>query len=293
MERTALPAFGYVTKSYSLLTKPRIIMGNIICTAGGLALASRGSIHFWLFMGTLLGLSFVIASACVFNNFIDREADKKMARTQDRALASGTISVKNAILFALSLGLTGSWVLYRFTNLLTVGIALFGFVVYVLLYSYSKYHSMHGTLIGSVAGAVPPVVGYCAVSNQLDLGAMLFFLMMVLWQMPHFFAIAIYRLDDYSKASIPVLPVKKGIRTTKIQMVLYIIAFTLASSMLTLCGYTGYGYLTVASATGLIWLWVGLQGFKCEDDQLWARKMLRLSLIAITALCIAIPFSVV
>lgn len=125
MERTALPAFGYVTKSYSLLTKPRIIMGNIICTAGGLALASRGAIHFWLFMGTLLGLSFVIASACVFNNFIDREADKKMSRTQNRALASGAISVKNAILFALSLGLMGSWILYNFTNLLTVGIALF------------------------------------------------------------------------------------------------------------------------------------------------------------------------
>lgn len=292
MERTLLPSFSYVTKSYCLLTKPRIIMGNVICTAGGLALASKGTIHLWLFLGTLLGLSFVIASACVFNNFIDREADKKMERTQDRALVKGSISAQNAIAFALALGLLGSAVLYQFTNLLTVGIAIFGFFVYVILYSYSKYYSMHGTLIGSVAGAVPPVVGYCAVSNRLDLGAGLFFLMMVLWQMPHFFAIAIYRLDDYAKASIPVLPVKKGVRTTKIQMLLYIIAFTCISALLTLCGYTGYAYLTAVILLGALWTWGSIQGFKCADDQVWARKMLRLSLIVITALCFVIPFSV-
>ena len=291
MEKLSIPAFTFATKKYCLLTKPGIILGNVITTAGGFALASRGHFNLLLFLITLMGISLVIASACVFNNYIDREHDRKMKRTKNRALALGIISAQRAILFAIILVAAGAYLLAFFANLLTVGIALFGFFVYVFLYSFSKYRSVHGTLIGSVAGAVPPVVGYCAVSNHLDLGAWIFFAMLALWQMPHFFAIAIYRIQDYTAASIPLLPITKGVPKAKIHMLLYIIAFTAVSSLLTLYGYTGYAYLATVVLFGLAWLGLSIRGFKCENDQTWARKMFGLSLVVIMALCIVIPFS--
>lgn len=291
MEKISIPAFTYLTRTYCLLTKPGIIFGNVITTVGGFTLASKGKFNFWLFLATIIGLSLVIASACVFNNYIDRDLDKKMSRTKNRALALGLISEQRAIIFAIFLGLTGTLLLFLFTNLLTVSIALFGFFVYVILYSFSKYHSIHGTLIGSIAGAVPPVVGYCAVSNRFDLGALILFAMIALWQMPHFFAIAIYRLEDYAAASIPVLPIKKGIQVTKFHMMLYIAAFIAVSFLLTMFGYTGFSFLIVAAFLGFSWLGLSIKGFRCKDDKLWARKMFLFSLIIVMGLCIAIPFT--
>ncbi|MDR3623611.1 MAG: heme o synthase [Chlamydiales bacterium] len=278
--------------NYYLLTKPGIIMGNLITVAAGFLLASRGTIDFGLFLATLLGLSCIIASACVFNNYIDRKIDKKMVRTKDRALAKGIISHKNAIVFAIALGLLGNLILSLYTNLLTVCITNIGFFTYVLLYSIWKRHTIYGTAIGSIAGAVPPVVGYCAVSNHFDIGAAILFFIMVLWQMPHFFSIAIYRLGDYTKASIPVLPVMRGINRTKFHMTIYIIGFIVAAILLTTFHYTGYAYLIIATLLGLLWLALCIRGFKCDNDQVWARSMFRLSLVVITALCITIPFDI-
>lgn len=288
----SLPAFTYATKSLCLLTKPRIILGNVITTAGGFALASKGKIDFTLFFITLLGLSLIIASACVFNNYIDRFTDQKMARTKNRALASGLISIKSAIVWAVFLGICGASALLYWTNLLTLGVALFGFFGYVILYSLSKYHSIHGTLIGSISGAVPPVVGYTAVSNHLDLGAFLFFALMVLWQMPHFFAIALYRLNDYAAAEIPVLPVKKGAEQTKKQMFIYIIAFVLSASLLTVFGYTGKIYLFAVLFLGLLWLVLSGFGFRSSNIEMWGKRMFLFSLLVIIGICFSIPFSV-
>lgn len=267
MEKLSIPAFTFTAKTYCLLTKPGIILGNIITMVAGYTLASRGKVNPWIFFITLVGLSLIIASACVFNNYIDRDFDKKMTRTKNRALALGLISGKNAILFACGLGFLGAFLLIFFVNLLTTAIALFGFFVYVILYSFSKYRSIHGTLIGSVAGAIPPVVGYCAACNHFDLAAFILFTMVALWQMPHFFAIAIYRLDEYAAAAIPVLPVKKGIRTTKIHMIFYIIAFISVCLLLTVFEYTGYIYLLVAVSFGLFWLGLCLKGFRCFEDR--------------------------
>jgi protoheme IX farnesyltransferase len=271
--------------------KPGIILGNLITTAGGFALASRGTFHPDLFLAALLGLSLVIGSACAFNNYIDREADGQMARTKNRPLVQGAISPKGALVFAAVLGIAGSAVLAVATNLLTLCVALFGFLVYVLLYSFSKYHSIHGTLIGSIAGAVPPVVGYCAVSNSLDAAAWILFGIIVAWQMPHFFAIAIYRLKDYEKAGIPVLPLKKGMFRTKIEMIFYVIGFTTASSLLTVCGYTGKGYLLIALALGIVWLALAVQGLKRSNEIRWARQMFIFSLVVVTIQFLTIPFS--
>ncbi len=280
-------------KTYLNLTKPGIIFGNVITTAAGFALASKGHFNFGLFLATLLGISLIIASACVFNNYIDRVADEKMIRTKNRALVKGSVSIRSAILFGIFLGLLGIFTLSYYTNLLTVLVAFTGFFVYVVLYSNLKYRSIYGTLVGSVAGAIPPVVGYCAVSHIFDTGAFILFLLIALWQMPHFFAIAMYRFDDYAAASIPVLPIIKGVHTTKIHMLLYIIAFTLTSLMLTVLGYTGYGYLAITGLASLTWLVLCIKGFTIGDDKLWARSMFRFSLIVVIALSAMIAVDVV
>lgn len=277
-------------KTYYMLTKPGIIMGNIMTTIAGFALASKGEINLWLFLSTLLGLALIIASAGVFNNYLDRAADAKMERTKNRPLAQGKISPALALGFATVLVILGVAVLGLTTNLLTVFLALFGFFVYLVLYAFWKYRSFYGTLVGSIAGAVPPVVGYCAVSNQFDLGAFLLFMVLVLWQMPHFFAIAIYRYKDYAAAAIPVLPIQKGIWTTKVHMALYIIAFMLVSYLLTTSGYTGFAVTIVTTLFGLTWLGFSLYGFTTTNNLPWAKNMFVYSLVVITALCVTISF---
>lgn len=279
-------------KTYFMLTKPGIIFGNAITAAGGFILASKAQIDLWLFLATLIGLSLLIASACVFNNYIDRNIDKMMERTKNRALVRGSISLKKAIVFAVFLGLFGILLLMSYTNLLTTVIALSGFFIYVILYSLSKYRSSYATVIGSISGGIPPVVGYCAVVDRLDMGALLLFMIVALWQMPHFFAIAIYRIDDYVAASIPVLPIKKGIYITKVHMLLYIIAFLISMCMLTILGYTGYAYLIVVGLLGLSWLLLCIKGFRDTNDRLFGRQMFRFSLVIIMTLCIMISISI-
>lgn len=276
--------------NYYLITKPKIVMGNLVTLVAGFLLASRGQIDFLLFLVTFLGLAFIMASACVFNNYIDRTVDKQMERTRQRALASGLISGRSAITFATMLGLIGGMILLWYTNLLTVAVAAVGFFVYVVLYSMWKCHTIYGTAIGSVAGAVPPVVGYCAVSNDFDIGACILFTMLVLWQMPHFFSIALYHFDDYKAARIPVLPIMKGAFRTKIHMVIYIIAFIVVSLLLTYYNYTGNIYLIVTLCLGLAWLGLCVKGFNSDDDQQWGCHMFRLSLLTITACCVAISY---
>lgn len=274
-------------KTYLALAKPGIVMGNVITCAGGFAFAVQTHFPFPLFFMTLLGLSLIVASGCVSNNYIDRHHDKKMARTQNRPLPKGLISPKQALYFAIALFFSGLVVLF-FIDLLALLFSLFGFIVYLIFYSFSKYRTVHATLIGSIAGAVPPVVGYCAVSHQFNGGALLIFLMIALWQMPHFYAIAMYRLEDYVSASIPVLPAIKGVHTTKMHMLLYILGFLVVALLLPLLGYVGSLYLIAIALLGAIWLILCLQGFKCSSDQRWAHKMFLCSLAVVIGVCLMI-----
>lgn len=274
---------------YYQLTKPRIIYGNAITVVAGFMLASRGHINLLLLLATLAGLSLVVASGCVFNNYIDRDIDGLMERTKNRTLVKGVVTTRSALVYAILLGLLGIFILFFYTNFLTVVVALGGLFVYVVAYSlWLKRRSVYGTIVGSIAGAVPPVVGYLAVSNSIDLGAVILFFILALWQMPHSFAIAIYRLSDYASANIPVLPVKKGILVTKIHMLVYIALFIIAALMLPVFGYAGYTYFFAMTLLGLVWLGLCARGFKTPDNKLWARHMSVFSLIIIVAFCVMI-----
>lgn len=276
-------------KEYYYLTKPGIIYGNLLAAMAGFFLVSSWPVDVKLFFMMLIGLSLIIGSACVFNNVYDRELDAKMERTKNRAIARGKIKPISAIIFAIILLGLGVLSLYLFVNLYSLYSALLGFVVYVFLYTPLKNKTVYATLIGAVAGAVPPVVGYAAVTNSIDIGAIIIFFILVFWQMPHFYAIGIRRIGDYKNAGHPILPIKEGIRKTKIHMLLYMVLFMLASVLLTFYKFTGYIYLVVIVLLSLNWLRLGFKGFKAVDDMLWAKKVFLFSLIILLVWCAIIP----
>lgn len=274
-------------KKYLLVTKPGIIFGNLISVAGGFFLASRGRIDVMLMIATIVGVALVVASGCVFNNVIDRDIDRLMERTRQRVLVKGLISARKALLYATVLGILGILVLWWGASSVAALFGVLGFLVYVGAYSlYLKRNSVHGTLIGSLSGAVPPVIGYCAVTGRFDVGALLLLLIFSLWQMPHSYAIGIFRYKDYKAAGIPVLPVARGMTAAKRQIIGYIIAFGVFALLLTLLGYTGFGYFAVALGVSLYWLYLGAKGFAPGDEIVWARKVFGFSILIVMALSV-------
>ena len=267
-------------KAYYELIKPGVTYGNLLTTVAGFLLASRGDINLTLFVAITLGMGLVIGSACAFNNYFDQDIDRIMTRTQKRSIVAGLVPAKNALIFAGIIGFIGFTLLALFTNLLTVVIAFLGFIIYIVLYGMlSKRMSIHGTLVGSVSGAMPILAGYTAVTNNIDAGAIILFMILFFWQMPEFYSIAIYRRNEYKQAGIPVMPVVKGVQSTKIQMLVYIVAFSVSAMSLSLFRYTGYIYLLVMMLMGLWWTWLGLSGFTTKNDNSWARKVFRFSLV--------------
>lgn len=276
-------------RRYLSVTKPGIIMGNFISVAGGFLLASRGDIDLWLMFATLIGLSFVIASGCAINNVIDRDIDIMMARTRKRVTVTGEMSAAAALSHGVVLGVIGFGLLIAYTTQVAVLFAAFGYFIYVGVYSlYMKRNSVYGTFIGSLSGAVPPVVGYCAVTGRVDMEAIILLVMFSLWQMPHSYAIAIFRFKDYKAANIPVLPVAQGIDKAKRHIVLYIAIYTLVVMLLPLGGYTGIAFMAVACTTSFWWLLMALRGYRRDINIVgWARQVFGFSIINITALSIA------
>jgi protoheme IX farnesyltransferase len=201
---------------------------------------------------------------------------------------TGQISARTALMYASLLGVAGSVILGLWVNLLTLAVALFGLFFYVIVYGIGKRRTVHGTLIGSISGSVPPVVGYCGATNHLDGGALLLFIIMVFWQMPHFYAIAIYRSHEYATAGLPVLPVVKGIQVAKTQITSYIAAYVIAAMALSWFGYAGKTYLAVMLIAGVYWLWLAAKGFNTEDDNRWARKIFGTSLLVLVTFSVII-----
>ena len=276
-------------KTYYSLIKPGVLYGNVITGIAGFLFASNGQYNSGLFLATILGMSLIIASACVLNNYLDRDIDRIMERTKNRAVASGKVPGLNAVIFSAVLGVAGLIMLILWTNFLVVMIGIIGFFDYVLLYGVlTKRMSIHGTLVGSISGAMPILAGYVAVSGQIDIGAVLVFLVLFLWQMPEFYSISIYRHDEYKAAGVNVMSVVKGIDNTKIQILIYTIAFVTSTLLLWIFGYTGITYLVVMSALGGYWIFLGINGLKAKDVNVWSKKMFRFSLIILLIFCLLI-----
>lgn len=273
-------------KDYYSLTKPGVLYGNALTAAAGFLLAANGHLDVWLFLALVAGSTFIIASACVLNNFLDQDIDSKMARTKKRAIVAGDVKGRDAVILSIVLGVLGMAILVLFTNWLVVLIGLIGFIDYVVLYGMlSKRLSIHGTLVGSISGAVPILAGYVAVSDVIDAGALIVFAVMFLWQMPEFYSIAIYRMKEYKAAGVPVISVVKGKEYTRLQIFFYTLAFVISTLLLSIYGYVGYSYFAVMGLLGAYWIWLAVKGFKAKDIDAWARKMFRFSLIILLAFC--------
>lgn len=262
-------------KTYYKLTKPGIIYGNTLTAIAGFFIASEGKIDGLLLLALVIGLAFVIASACVLNNIIDRGIDKRMKRTKKRALVTGEVSLGSASVYTVILGVVGFGTLFLFVNLLAVWLGAAAYVLYIAAYGVAKRKTVHGTLVGSIPGALPPVAGYVAVTNSIDGTAFLLFLILVLWQMPHFYAIAMFRQKEYEAANIPVLPIVKGHRAAKNQILFYILLFIIAAQALPNMGIV---YSVAMLVLGGLWLAKALHGFKTHDDEKWARGLFGFSL---------------
>lgn len=272
---------------YVKLMKPGIIFGNLITMMGGFFLASTVGGQGLYFLTVFCGVFLLIGSACAINCIIDVDIDAKMTRTMNRPLPLGLVTKNQALIFAMLLGLVSFVILAFNTNPVCVLVSLLGFVAYVFVYSFWKPLTHFSTLLGSVSGAIPPVIGYTAVSQVLDVNAALLFLILALWQMPHFYAISIFRMDDYKRAEIPVLPLVKGIKRTRVSMILYTGMFALACPLLFVFGSAGVLYLLTSFVSSVFWLYIALKPMKEEEIPAWARKIFIASVMIITLISVS------
>lgn len=280
--------FKQKVRLYYRLTKPGIIYGNAFTAIAGYILGARYGFSFTDFAGTIIAICLIIACGCVTNNILDRRIDSKMARTQKRGLVTGEISVKSAGIYAAIMGGAGFALLAVSSNPLTVLLGMIAIVIYVVLYGAAKRYSGYGPAVGSIAGALPPVAGYTAASGRFDLGAVALLLLLIVWQMPHFYAIAIYRRSEYQAAGIPLLSVTKGALTTQRRIMVYLVLFIVTVPLLFWFGYTGVTYLILALGLAIGWFIVSLKEYKDADVSRWARRMFRYSLLVVMAMPVLI-----
>lgn len=237
------------------LCKPRIALLVLVTTFSGMWLAGNGVVAIDLIIATLIGTGLASAASGALNNYVDREVDKKMARTRMRALPSSRLHPQQALWLGVMLSLWSFAILFYLVNPLTAFLAAGTTFFYVVIYTiWLKRSSSLCTEIGGVAGALPPVIGWAAVTNSIGWPALVMFAIMFIWQPPHFWALALLRVDEYRQANLKMLPVTHGSRATKFRMLLYTIALLPASAAMYWLQLVGPTYLILALALGLVYL---------------------------------------
>lgn len=285
---TAVVSASSQLKDFFELTKPRITLLVLVTAFAGMWLAAGGMPEPALVLFTLLGTGLASASSAVLNNYVDREVDKRMSRTQDRALPAGRVSAVHALLFGLGLGLAAFALLVWTVNALTAWLAVGTIAFYVLVYTvWLKRRSPLCTSIGGVAGALPPVIGWAAVHAGVDWPTLALFGILFLWQPPHFWALALLRADEYRDAGLPMLPVVRGQRATKRQMLLYTLALLPVSVAPFLMNLTGWLYLAAALALGVVYLARTLDFARRPLSRTGARGLFLFSILYLFSLFLA------
>ena len=250
-------------RDYLELCKPRVVLLMLLTVVVGMYLAAPGWIDLSLVGLTLIGVGFSASSAAAINHLVDRHIDAVMARTKKRPVARGRVSVAQAIVFALTMGGIGLLLLLVFVNALTAILTFITLIGYAGVYTgYLKRATSQNIVIGGLAGAAPPLLGWTAVTNQLTPEPLLLVLIIFTWTPPHFWALAIYRFEEYQHAQIPMLPVTHGIPYTKLNIYLYTMLLLLVSIFPFVIGMSGLFYLVGALILGLRFLF-------------WAHKLYR------------------
>jgi heme o synthase len=271
---------GATVADYIQLTKPRIIVLLLITTAGAMWIAGEGVVPWYQLMLTLLGGTLASASANTFNCVVDRDIDYIMERTRSRPLPSGRIQPYQAITFGSILGVLSFALLAIFINPLSAWLALSGILFYVFVYTLGlKRTSTQNIVIGGAAGAIPPLVGWAAVTGDLSPSAWVLFGIIFLWTPPHFWALALMLRDDYRKAGVPMLPVVKGTEETVKQILLYTWLMVPVTLLLYPLGTMGLFYAISASILGVLFIARSWRLLSFPDDKQEARVVFKFSIL--------------
>ena len=270
---------GFEWRDYLELCKPRVVLLMLLTVIVGMYLAAPGWIDLSLVCASVTGIGLCAGSAAAINHLVDRRIDSIMARTKKRPVALGRVSVAQALYFALIIGILGLAILVVFVNILTALLTFVTLIGYAGIYTgYLKRATPQNIVIGGLAGAAPPLLGWTAVTNQMDAQALLLVLIIFTWTPPHFWALAIYRFDEYKNAQIPMLPVTHGIAFTKLSVYLYTILLIVVSVLPFIIGMSGLLYLVGALGLGLRFLMWSYRLYRSENATL-AMQTFRFSII--------------
>tara|TARA_B100001175_G_scaffold167084_1_gene141657 strand:- start:694 stop:1560 length:867 start_codon:yes stop_codon:yes gene_type:complete len=255
--------------SYINLCKPKIVLLLTVTALVGMLLSINFYSNILDGLASLLGFALLAGASAALNQIFDRETDKNMNRTKTRPLASGEISLFSALTFTAILLFVGSSLLLYFSNLLTLLITTFGFIFYSLIYTiYLKWATPQNIVIGGLSGALPPLIGWTAVNNDISLLPLTLVLVIFLWTPPHFWPLAIDRLEEYKKEGVPMMPIAKGVSRTKKEMVVYAILLLAASLAPFFYGLTGYFYVISTTALNLYFIYLCIAYLNDRENEL-------------------------
>lgn len=255
--------------SYINLCKPKIVLLLTVTALVGMLLSINFYSNILDGLASLLGFALLAGASAALNQIFDRETDKNMNRTKKRPLASGEISLFSALTFTVILLFVGSSLLLYFSNLMTLLITTFGFIFYSLIYTiYLKWATPQNIVIGGLSGALPPLIGWTAVNNDISLLPLTLVLIIFLWTPPHFWPLAIDRLEEYKKEGVPMMPIAKGVSRTKKEMVVYAILLLAASLAPFFYGLTGYFYLISTTALNLYFIYLCIAYLNDRENEL-------------------------
>ncbi len=265
-------------KSFYALTKPRVCALIVFTAIIGMFLATPGMVPLDILFFSSIGIAFVSGAAAAFNCLIEEKIDAKMARTRGRPLPLGQVSQKETIVFSVLLGCLGLLMLYFFVNSLTMWLTLVTFFAYAVIYTiFLKPATPMNIVIGGASGAMPPVLGWAAVTNQVTPESLILFLIIFCWTPPHFWALALYRRKEYEKVGMPMLPVTHGEKYTRLQIVLYTIILVIVTMMPFSVGMSGLIYIIFATLLNAYFLYYTLMLYRQYSDKL-SMKIFRYSI---------------
>ena len=243
-------------RDYLGVCKLKVVALIVFTAMVGMFLATPGMVPWSVLVFGNLGIGMAAASAAAINHVVDQYADAQMARTRNRPVASGHLTARNCLTFALALGGLAMWILVQFVNPLTAFLTFASLIGYAVVYTlYLKRATPQNIVIGGAAGAAPPVLGWTAVTGTVDPNALLLFLIIFVWTPPHFWALAIHRREEYAKVNIPMLPVTHGVSFTRLQVLLYTILLVVVTVMPFATGMSGLLYLAGALGLGAVFLY--------------------------------------
>ena len=271
-QSSTAPDLRRLALDYLELTKPRIVLLTAFCALIGMLLATDSVVPWPVLVFGLIGISLLAGSGFAFNCLIERSIDARMARTRARPLARGGVSATGTLVFAGLLGGLGAWLLHVFVNDLTLWLTLATFIGYAVVYTVIlKPATPQNIVIGGASGAMPPLLGWTAVANEVAAPALVLFLIIFVWTPPHFWALALYRVEDYRKSGLPMLPVTHGPEFTRLNILLYTVLLMPVSLLPFLIGMSGWPYLVAALALSGYFLLLAWRLWRSYSDALARR----------------------